>query len=117
MKYLTLIILCIYSTYSYAVNPKYNRCIKEGVKLDYACTKLEYEHHSKRLKEALTAMMNLSHVNKKDLLRQQEKWLKYRNEACPKNTDSSATFTYWQSCLARLTKSRANEIEKIVKNH
>ncbi|SJM90884.1 hypothetical protein CRENPOLYSF2_1900002 [Crenothrix polyspora] len=115
MKNLILIALCIYSTYSYSATQEYTRCIKEGVKFDYACAKVEYDHHSKRLKNALDAMLNLRNVNKKDLLKQQEKWVKYRDEACPKNI--GVTTTYWQSCVARLTKSRANEVEKIMKKH
>ncbi|WP_394754302.1 lysozyme inhibitor LprI family protein [Crenothrix sp.] len=115
MKHLILIALCIYSTYSYSASPEYTRCIKEGVKFDYTCAKVEYEHHSKRLKNALAALLNLRNVNKQDLLNQQDKWIKYRDKTCPKNT--GVTTTDWQSCVARLTKSRANEVEKIIKKH
>jgi uncharacterized protein YecT (DUF1311 family) len=117
MKNLTLIILCVCSTSGYAASQEYKRCIEWGVKFDYECAKSEYEHHSKRLKNALNSLTILRHFNKSDIQKQHDKWLKYRNETCSKNEGADSSFTYWQHCLARLTEKRANEIEKIVKKH
>jgi uncharacterized protein YecT (DUF1311 family) len=115
MKNLSFLILCLYCTYSHAGNQAYNRCIEDRTKLSSECAKLEYEVHSTRLKKAMNTVMNLSHINKQNLLKQQEKWLRYRDQACPKNTQTGAATSYWQRCLARLTNSRATEVEQLAK--
>jgi uncharacterized protein YecT (DUF1311 family) len=115
MKNFTLMALCVYSTCGNAASPEYKRCIEWGVKFTYECAKSEYEHHSKRLKNALNSLSNISYVNKNETQKQHNKWLKYRNEVCSKNSETDSSFTYWQHCLARMTETRANEIEKIAK--
>lgn len=107
--------LCLCSPYSQAASQEYKRCIEWGVKFNYQCAKSEYEHHSKRLRKALSALIQLGNTNKSDIEKQHEKWLKYRNETCSKQIHNSSSFTYWQNCLAQLTEKRANEIEKIAK--
>jgi uncharacterized protein YecT (DUF1311 family) len=109
-----LLSLCLFSTNNYAAEPIPNRCIDSGVKLDYACTKLEYDVHTKRLRAALHSVLNLGHVNKEMIQKQQARWAAYRNKICSQKDEASFSFSYWQHCLANLTNSRANEIEKIV---
>jgi uncharacterized protein YecT (DUF1311 family) len=109
-----LLSLCLFSTNNYAAEPVPNRCIDSGVKLDYACTKLEYDVHTKRLSAALHSVLNLGHINKEMFQKQQARWAAYRNKICSQKDEASFSFSYWQHCLANLTNSRANEIEKIV---
>lgn len=111
LKIFALVAICFSATSAYGDD----RCIKDGIRFSYNCAKLEYEHHSRRLKIALDTLMQLGRTNKKDLLEKQDKWVKYRQKACDQNINADNTFVYWQHCLAKMTESRANEVEKMAK--
>jgi uncharacterized protein YecT (DUF1311 family) len=113
MKKILAIILSFCAICTDALGQGTIRCINRDVKLNSGCAKSEYEIHSSRLRNALAALMNIQSVNKEDLQRQQERWLQYREKACPHKGNSGS---FWQSCLARLTQKRANEVEKIVRD-
>lgn len=110
MKKLITVLFLIYVTSSRATYA--DRCIKDEVKINRAtCAKMEYQLHSKRLKNALDKLMGMKSINKQGLIKQQNSWLKYRDRACPK----TGTEGFWHSCIAKLTKLRANKMERKAK--